>query len=239
MTNDQKKMLTEWLGECWHEVASQYMTQGNGWLCKHCRKTFTVNRTFTTWQDVGDYKNMLVADGLWAEFILYVAKKYNDLNKGREIDLSGSYVVIEFTSWLFRSVDESGNPHFCRLVAGFLEKRKGEKEDEMSYGYDVFGNVVPSIESKYSRKKGERAEMITTRKKQRTYQEVLSCICDRCGKEFLVDDVIEMQEFHHIRFTGGYGSVFGDEIKIECDLCQCCLKELIEPYYREGGGDAL
>lgn len=60
--------------------------------------------------------------------------------------------------------------------------------------------------------------------------------CDRCHKKYDADkssnDVFEVQEFHHIRFTGGYASVFGDETTIECDLCQHCLKELIGDFCR-------
>jgi hypothetical protein len=56
--------------------------------------------------------------------------------------------------------------------------------------------------------------------------------CDKCHKVYDVDDVFEVQEFHHIRFTGGYASVFGDETTIECDLCQHCLKELIGDFCR-------
>ena len=48
-----------------------------------------------------------------------------------------------------------------------------------------------------------------------------------------VDSVdIEYQEGHHIAFTGGYASVFGDGAKVECDLCQDCLKALIEDFCR-------
>lgn len=49
--------------------------------------------------------------------------------------------------------------------------------------------------------------------------------CDRCKKE--ITDNIDLQEIYSIRFTGGYGSVFGDEEDVSCDLCQDCLKELI------------
>ena len=51
--------------------------------------------------------------------------------------------------------------------------------------------------------------------------------CDRCKKTYDVDDYLEIQEFHCIDFTGGYGSVFGDMFKVECDICQHCLKEMI------------
>lgn len=55
-------------------------------------------------------------------------------------------------------------------------------------------------------------------------------ICDKCGKEFR--DVMDTQEFHHIDFIGGYSSIFGDMNHIRCDLCQNCLKSLIDGIYR-------
>lgn len=68
-------------------------------------------------------------------------------------------------------------------------------------------------------------------------KEVFSITCDKCGKEIMSDDVVEMQEAYHVRLTGGYGSIFGDESKVAADFCQQCLKELIGPYCRvnEGG----
>lgn len=50
-------------------------------------------------------------------------------------------------------------------------------------------------------------------------------ICDRCQQE--VEDELELQEAHNIKFVGGYLSVFGDMNNISCDLCQQCLKDLI------------
>jgi len=72
-------------------------------------------------------------------------------------------------------------------------------------------------------------------------------ICDKCGKKYSsdvqADDwCFEAQEFHHISFTGGFGSVFGDMISVECDLCQHCLKEMIGNFCRmkdERGYDLL
>jgi hypothetical protein len=61
-------------------------------------------------------------------------------------------------------------------------------------------------------------------------EEVISIECDKCHGVF--EDTIDLQEFHHIRFTGGYGSVFGDETRVECDLCQRCLKELVGGFCR-------
>jgi hypothetical protein len=67
----------------------------------------------------------------------------------------------------------------------------------------------------------------------------ISITCDICKKEYLYDahdagkSDMEIQEFHCIRLTGGYTSVFGDGMEIECDICQHCLYKLIEKYYRK------
>jgi len=53
--------------------------------------------------------------------------------------------------------------------------------------------------------------------------------CDKCGFETDGDD---MEEFLFIDFTGGYNSVFGDMNKVECDICQNCLKALVGSYCR-------
>ena len=64
---------------------------------------------------------------------------------------------------------------------------------------------------------------------------VKSITCDICGTSYGPDDTFETQEFHFINFTGGYGSVFGDDSTIKCDICQYCLKKLIEGKYRKEG----
>lgn len=57
-----------------------------------------------------------------------------------------------------------------------------------------------------------------------------SFICDVCKKKYT--DTLEMQEFQHIEFDGGYGSVFGDESLVEIDICQHCFKRLLGKYCR-------
>lgn len=64
--------------------------------------------------------------------------------------------------------------------------------------------------------------------------DILSSIeCDKCHKIYDSEDFYEIQEFHHIDFVGGYGSIFGDMTHIECDICQHCLKGFIDGIYRE------
>jgi hypothetical protein len=74
--------------------------------------------------------------------------------------------------------------------------------------------------------------MLINSKKWQTVTEVVGFKCDRCGKDVTCDDNYEHQEALHINFVGGYGSVFGDGTKVECDLCQNCLQDLIKDFCR-------
>jgi len=77
--------------------------------------------------------------------------------------------------------------------------------------------------------------MINREEYPATHSVVVSMQCDKCKKTYTVEDVggLETQEFHHIMFKGGYGSVFGDGARVDCDLCQHCLYEMIKDCYRD------
>ena len=65
-----------------------------------------------------------------------------------------------------------------------------------------------------------------------------SITCDICKKKFYYDkDWEEIQEFLHIRERGGYGSVFGDTLSIDADICQHCFKEKFGEYLTIGERD--
>ena len=79
--------------------------------------------------------------------------------------------------------------------------------------------------------------MIHYEKVQEEREKVSFKECDKCHKKFdtnNTNDICEMQEFLHFRNTGGYGSIFGDGAKIELDLCQHCVKEVLGLYLRVG-----
>ena len=71
LTEEQKKGLTEWLGEKWHETIESKWTELYGTLDKcncgmvECQE---INRTFTTWQDLGDLFTKLNERGEWLDF---------------------------------------------------------------------------------------------------------------------------------------------------------------------------
>lgn len=56
-------------------------------------------------------------------------------------------------------------------------------------------------------------------------------ICDCCEKRLSVKD-IECQETLSIDHIGGYSSIFGDGSRVQCDLCQECVKQLLGDYLR-------
>ncbi len=76
--------------------------------------------------------------------------------------------------------------------------------------------------------------MLRFQKKQKIIKEIITKICDKCGR--IVSEqgnqAFEFQEFYHFRFIGGFNSAFGDLSEIECDICQHCLYDLIKNYYR-------
>lgn len=57
---------------------------------------------------------------------------------------------------------------------------------------------------------------------------VVAVACDVCHQKY--EDVYELEEFHHIDFVAGYGSVFGDGTHVTCDICQYCLNRLLKGY---------
>jgi len=59
-------------------------------------------------------------------------------------------------------------------------------------------------------------------------EELESLTCDRCGRCTPAADVMEIQEYLHIDFEAGFGSmVFPDISRVRGDFCQYCVKELL------------
>lgn len=53
-------------------------------------------------------------------------------------------------------------------------------------------------------------------------------ICDICEREY--NDIIEVQEKISINEHCGYGSIFGDGNRIELDMCQHCVSDILGQY---------
>ena len=117
LSENDRKRLTEYLGECWHELKH---LGWKDWVCscgaKKCERS-SFHRTFTTWQDFGDLKNKLVEKGEWKEFIIYSIDIWSRENHFVDFDPE------EHTDWLINA------KRFCGLVNGWL-KSKEDKKDE-------------------------------------------------------------------------------------------------------------
>jgi len=74
--------------------------------------------------------------------------------------------------------------------------------------------------------------MIRTQTRQVEHQKETALVCDHCKREITPNEHSEWSEALRLRFTGGYGSVFFDGARVEADLCQHCVKELIGPFCR-------
>ena len=64
-------------------------------------------------------------------------------------------------------------------------------------------------------------------KKTKTVRHIDGFQCNRCNKEFFVDDFVHMQDMFYYRDTGGYRSVWGDETSFEITLCGACFNQVL------------
>jgi hypothetical protein len=55
--------------------------------------------------------------------------------------------------------------------------------------------------------------------------------CDRCGKVTQRDE-LTFHAMTSIGFTAGYASIFGDGNRVEIDLCEPCLKDVLGEWLR-------
>ncbi len=76
MNDDRRKMLTEFLGLCWHEL----LTDSDFPAVCSCGRPWTkadhTNRTFTTWADLGAVYSRMVEREDWAKFLDYSIDRY-------------------------------------------------------------------------------------------------------------------------------------------------------------------
>ena len=119
LTDDDKKLLTELLGEVFHGYTDDVTPDGQWRMCScgyaFIRRENHINRTFTSWQDLGDLKEKIVEMWEWRTFYrwAYDYAGSNLLNEGYTYE-------DDFCNWLM-------NPErFCELVAKWWkERRKG------------------------------------------------------------------------------------------------------------------
>jgi hypothetical protein len=105
LSDTQKRELTEFLCECWHEF------NGTSWVCQKCfnaHKHTDQNRTFTTPTDAHDLAKKLVKMGEWIKFCKYIEQYYP---------------VSPSTLSAFLFAEPEGPARFCWLAARWMEEK--------------------------------------------------------------------------------------------------------------------
>jgi len=128
LSDESKKRLTEFLGECWHELGS------DDHMCIKCQKylqglwlrnpqgeaEFRINkrqfRSFSPndWQSLGDLKDKLVEKGRWEKFEDYA---FNIFSEMLYVGVPEAMHTTP-TQWLLNA------PRFCKLVGEFLKEAR-------------------------------------------------------------------------------------------------------------------
>jgi hypothetical protein len=133
LTESDRRLLTEKvLRECWHEWAFEdsdphgRFPYNNGFYCLNCGKQTEAkvapsNRSFTTWQDVGDLMTALQKAGKWFAFERFATHQWSRMCYEKEY--GGHNCPFTPMQWIFQPATEQGI-HFAWLVAEFM---KGEK----------------------------------------------------------------------------------------------------------------
>lgn len=123
MTDEDRKLLTEFLGECWHMQKPVIFSDGSFKFSPYCSKCgdsiyttsgeplYLIYRTFTTPDDMMAVKRKLVEKGEWEGFFAYT------VDKNKEWDN-----CYELVDWL---IDET---RFCQLDVDYLRRDEKRKE---------------------------------------------------------------------------------------------------------------
>lgn len=108
MTDEDRKYLTEKMGECWH---GDYRILIRSYMCGKCRKINADNRTFDTWPDFGAVLEYATAQEWWPKFLDHHVKT----KLYAEEDF---WSIHKLFAWL---IDKD---RFSTLLVGFLRERK-------------------------------------------------------------------------------------------------------------------
>ena len=123
MNDTRRRMLTEYLGECWHEITDKGPYQST---CSKCGITFGAihssdwnptgfNRTFTTAQDMVDLAKKMGEKGNFNDFIVWLGYQYPYESDSK----SGVWTIAgnaSFIAWLITDPART-----CELIAEWME----------------------------------------------------------------------------------------------------------------------
>ena len=130
MTDADKKVLTEYIGECWHEIVAEQpyeidgVSVGSLFKCS-CGQSFhapinlhtMINRTLATPADRDAVYSAMVTKEEWKSFIEFASEEW--ARPQGYVNMN----VYDFTAWLFCLNCPEQIPERMKLAAGWIRER--------------------------------------------------------------------------------------------------------------------
>lgn len=131
LTNEERKLLTEYLGECWHKLNGGLSGDLMYCRCSTCNKWIHIadieigsyQRTFTTITDLHAVYSKIVEKGEWARFYYRMFPIKANIDS---INRIGS-TQPDFAAWLFCLNCPEQIPKRMKMVSEFIEWGMGRK----------------------------------------------------------------------------------------------------------------
>jgi hypothetical protein len=116
LTKEQKKALTEFLGECWHEYGIDSEGYESSCIKCHTWRCQQERRAFTSESDMMALYRRLHEVKKWKEFYLWAVKKSTyEIYEGFEL------YDYEMSAYLF-CLSRTGYEEWCGMCAEFLKE---------------------------------------------------------------------------------------------------------------------
>ena len=136
MKTEDCKILTEYLGDCWHDLAGFGYPIRDDWFalkksythppkynrCIHCGKSARFlrdNRTFTTRADMMDLYDRLFQKHKWHKFTVFAKMRFSF----NDYDQTFTNIETGFYAWIF-CLNGDGYEDRCQMVSEWIKEGK-------------------------------------------------------------------------------------------------------------------
>jgi hypothetical protein len=126
MDDADRKLLTEYLGECWHEPGDRVSKESPVIQCAKCKKYYhpmSGFHTFTTLTNMMDLYEAIVKKGKWWEFVDYAGNQDTE-HSVTEFETTFQ-IFASIASWLF-CLNGQGYEERCQMVADWIKEASHE-----------------------------------------------------------------------------------------------------------------
>ena len=125
MNDENKKLLTEYMGDCWHEPGDQVSKESPVMQCAKCKKYYhpmSGFRTFTTRSDMMDLYDRLFQKHKWHKFTVFAKMRFSF----NDYDQTFTNIETGFYAWLFCLSGEDYESR-CQMVADWVKEANHDR----------------------------------------------------------------------------------------------------------------